>query len=206
MREYFIENKNESHIYANANFDIPLIRNALEFPFYPTEIWDVQAGEYALDENIFELASVCGDNHGYYGLGNMCIQYGFHGYISGKFGKEDRSGISKSSLSTPGLIEYCFAANTLVHCENGVFTNKDIVEGNVNHGNILSYNHDTKSLEYQELLNVSVHDTEEGMYEIEYDGGTVQLTGNHKVWCTNRNKYTRVDELTENDEFLLYQP
>lgn len=58
-----------------------------------------------LDENIGELASSTGN--GYYNLGNLSIHYGFDGYITGKFGKEDRAGIAKSSLDTPGLLEYC---------------------------------------------------------------------------------------------------
>ena len=113
LAEYFLESANKLHIYCNANFDIPLIRKELEIPFYPTEIWDVQAGEYALDENMVELATATGN--GYYNLGNLAIQYGFDGYHRGKFGKEDRVGISKVTLDTPGLVEYaCYDVSLLI--------------------------------------------------------------------------------------------
>lgn len=104
---YFAEKINDVHIYCNANFDLPVIRTALGLPFYPTPVWDVQAGEFVLDENLHELKSVTHDPHGYHALGNLSIQYGFTGYLSGSFGKEDRSGIANLSLDTPGLIAYC---------------------------------------------------------------------------------------------------
>lgn len=105
LRDFFIDNENEFHLYANGNFDLPLLRKTFNFPYYKNPIWDVQAGEFALDENLFEISSVTGT--GYYGLGNLCAQYGFFGYITGKFGKEDRAGISNQPLDTPGLIDYC---------------------------------------------------------------------------------------------------
>lgn len=105
LYDFFMENENIEHLYQNANFDLPVIRTAFGLPIYRTPIWDVQAGEYALDENVNGLASVSGG--GYYNLGNISIQYGFYGYISGNFGKEDRAGISKASLKTEGLLEYC---------------------------------------------------------------------------------------------------
>lgn len=113
LKEYFLENENKLHLYCNANFDIPLIRKELKLPFYKNDIWDVQAGEYALDENIVELANVT--SKGYYNLGNLSVQYGFDGYHSGKFGKEDRVGISKVPLDTPGLLNYgCYDVTVLV--------------------------------------------------------------------------------------------
>lgn len=107
LGEYFSQTYNDAHIYCNAEFDLPVIRTAFSVPFYPTPVWDVQAGEFCLDENMHELKSVAGDPHGYHSLGNLSVQYGFTGYLSGAFGKEDRAGIANLPLSTPGLLEYC---------------------------------------------------------------------------------------------------
>lgn len=107
LASYFGQKLNDTHIYCNAEFDLPVIRTAFSVPFYPTPVWDIQAGEFCLDENMHELKSVAGDTHGYHSLGNLSVQYGFTGYLSGSFGKEDRAGIANLPLSTPGLIEYC---------------------------------------------------------------------------------------------------
>jgi hypothetical protein len=104
------------------------------------------------------------------------------------------------------LIEYCFDESTKVYCEKGIFPIREVVENPKDCGKVLSYNHQKSCVEYKEVEKTSCHETEEDMYEVEYEGGTIKLTGNHKLWCVNRNDYVRVDDLTTEDEVLLYKP
>jgi hypothetical protein len=97
--------------------------------------------------------------------------------------------------------EYCFAPQTLVETENGPMR-VDALTSMTSPPKVLSFNHETQQQEYKSISATSEHATEEDMYEIEYEGGTLQVTGNHKLWSITRNAYVRVDEILEG-EFLL---
>lgn len=51
---------------------------------------------------------------------------------------------------------------------------------------ILSYDTDTGKVSYMPILAYSRHKTDEEMYEIEYDGGSMRVTENHLVYTKNR--------------------
>lgn len=105
LREYFEgANDNEYHIYANADFDLNVMRSELEAKFMANNVWDIFGGEYALDENMKYLQAVTGEY--YYSLGNIATQYGFEGYLTAAFGKADRKNISMHDLDRD-LIRYC---------------------------------------------------------------------------------------------------
>lgn len=104
LREYFEgKNKNDYHIYANADFDLNVIRTEFECSFMANDVWDIFAGEFALDENMKFLKSVTGEY--YYSVGNISTQYGFEGYLTATFGKADRSNIAKHDLDED-LLKY----------------------------------------------------------------------------------------------------
>lgn len=104
LRNYFEgENNNDYHIYANAQFDLNVMRTEFDIRFMANDVWDIFGGEYGLDENMKFLQSVGGDY--YYSLGNLSTQYGFEGYLTAAFGKEDRKNISRTDL-TKDLIRY----------------------------------------------------------------------------------------------------
>jgi DNA polymerase I-like protein with 3'-5' exonuclease and polymerase domains/uracil-DNA glycosylase len=88
------DNDNETHIYTNAKFDLNVLRVELNTKFMANSIWDIQAGEFVLDENRKFLAAFTGDKKGYYGLDNLAVQYGYHGYLTAEFSKKDRGNMN----------------------------------------------------------------------------------------------------------------
>jgi DNA polymerase I-like protein with 3'-5' exonuclease and polymerase domains/uracil-DNA glycosylase len=96
-------NKNKYHIYTNAVFDLNVIRKEFNVPYMANSVWDILAGEFAIDENHKFLDSVSGDY--YYSLGNLSVQYGYTGYLTSEFSKKDRASIYKTPL-TPAFIKY----------------------------------------------------------------------------------------------------
>lgn len=105
LRKFFEgNNKNSYHIYTNAGFDLNQFRAQLGVRFFANRIYDILAGEYALDENLKLLMTVCGDY--YYSLGNLSVQYGYDGYLTAEFGKKDRATIESHDLDD-ALVRYC---------------------------------------------------------------------------------------------------
>ena len=41
------------------------------------------------------------------------------------------------------------------------------------------------------------------MYKIEYEGGSISVTGNHPVWSVTRNAYIRADDIQEDEEIMV---
>jgi DNA polymerase I-like protein with 3'-5' exonuclease and polymerase domains len=105
MRDYFeVDNQNVFQIYANAQFDLNVMRNAFDIRYYCSNVWDVQAGEFGLDENMKFMGMVTGKF--YYGLGNLAMQYGCWSYYTIPFGKEKRATISQVDLDKD-VQDYC---------------------------------------------------------------------------------------------------
>lgn len=96
MRDYFEENNNKYQIFTNAKFDLNVLRSNFGIRSYCADIWDIQAGEFANDENAKSLIAVTG--HGYYGLANLAMQYGTSVYYEVEFGKEQRATIADVDL------------------------------------------------------------------------------------------------------------
>jgi len=104
LRNYFEgDNSNKYHVYANAKFDLTVLRQALGCRFMANDVWDIFAGEFAIDENFKSLEAFSGGY--YYSLKNLSIQYGFEGYLTSSFGKEDRATIETHDLDE-GLVRY----------------------------------------------------------------------------------------------------
>lgn len=97
LREYFETNKNKWHIYANAVFDLNVMRSKKNFNinYYATDVHDIFGGEFALDENA-KFWSDYSDY--YYSLGNLSRQYGCFFYDNAEFGKADRVTIKDRDL------------------------------------------------------------------------------------------------------------
>lgn len=105
LRRFFEKrNSNKNHIYANASFDLTVIRNNLGVRYFKNDVWDLFAGEFALDENLKFLSGVTG--YYYYSLLNLSMQYGSDAYYKAEFGKEHRKTIVDADLNA-ALIEYC---------------------------------------------------------------------------------------------------
>lgn len=107
LREFFEgKNKNRYHIYTNAKFDLNVIRANFNVRYFKNDVWDIQAGEFGYDENMKILQMFITGKGGYYGLGNLALQFGCGAFLDNDFGKEQRHTIKDADLDA-GLIRYC---------------------------------------------------------------------------------------------------
>lgn len=105
LRSFFEgDNKNKYHIYANAKFDLTQFRTAFGVRHFANDLWDIFAGEFALDENLKALDAALGEY--YYSLENLAMQYGCDAYYVGGFKKSDRVNIAHMDLEGD-LLRYC---------------------------------------------------------------------------------------------------
>jgi len=99
--------------------------------------------------------------------------------------------------------EFCFHPDTYVLTEAGQIRIQDLVRMD-RPPQVLSYNTSSGILEYKPILAKSEHETAEDLYEIEYEGGTVRVTGNHRLWSATRSAYIRADEICPGEEVLVH--
>ncbi len=98
--------------------------------------------------------------------------------------------------------EWCFHPDTLVETEHGKMRILDIVQSKTDI-RVWSYNHVTGQKELKRLLNKVEMPTPERMMEIEYEGGTVRLTENHKVWSVSRNTYVKMKDVLPGEQLQI---
>ena len=104
LKDYFeFDNRNKLHIYTNAKFDLSILRNCVGVRYFHNNVWDILAGDFALDENLKVLSSITG--YWYYRLANLTMQYGCRAYLTAAFGKENRALIKDVHL-TDDVLEY----------------------------------------------------------------------------------------------------
>lgn len=97
----------------------------------------------------------------------------------------------------------CLSGETIIETEHGNLTIKEIVEHKIK-CNVKGYNEKANKIVWTPICNVYINKNDEKWYELELDNGKIiRLTGNHKVFCKNINNYKTVEELTEDDEFLV---
>lgn len=123
-----------------------------------------------------------------------------------KFFNVDESNAAKIDWNTAEILEKidgCCHEDTILITEDGEMTIREICETEYS-GKVLSFDLETSEPVYDEIVEYSVKKNVNNWFEIELnDETTIKLTGNHKVWLPNLECYRRVDELTEDDEFLL---
>jgi hypothetical protein len=69
---------------------------------------------------------------------------------------------------------------------------------------IKSVNVETNEIEWKRVLGFSIKENNGDWYEIQtIDGKKLQITGSHYVWLPNLHIWRKVEDLTENDEFLV---
>lgn len=115
LKHYFEFGKSKWHIYQNAKFDVTMALVQLGVRYYAHRVYDVQYGEYALDENRKLLKKYgFAKPHGPYSLSLICESYGIDIYRRIDFSKGDRGNIGAEGL-TKRLIEYgCLDAIVLL--------------------------------------------------------------------------------------------
>lgn len=94
----------------------------------------------------------------------------------------------------------CCDGDTVLNTADGQMTIRDICESQYR-GLVLGWNHVLNEAQWTPILGHQVKPNNNDWYELEMeDGKKIRLTGNHLVWCVNREEYIRVDELTTEDE------
>jgi len=97
------------HIYQNGKFDLKVLKHELNLRHYGWEIYDVSAGEYALDENLKILGeksiyingiqnTAKEDRYKPYALDYICLRYGWNPYKDAGVDKNSRKGFAEMSL------------------------------------------------------------------------------------------------------------
>jgi len=106
LKEYFEgANSNKYHIYVNAKFDLTQFRSECGVRYFANPLMDILGNEFLIEENLKHLDLALGEY--YYSLGNIACQYGYEGYQTAEFGKQDRANFSAADLNDPAVIRYC---------------------------------------------------------------------------------------------------
>ena len=113
LREYF-ETTKALHLFCNGNFDLNVISSAFKLRYYSATVYDVQAGEVALDENVTILQELRGKCAHPLSLDAIGQRYGFFGYRTNKIGKADRIGVGDMEF-TPEVLNYLKYDVCLLH-------------------------------------------------------------------------------------------
>ncbi len=121
LRDYFERGTSEFHLYQAGKFDIGQFIYHLGVRYYNHRVYDVTAGEYALDENRklledFRITKpkIGLDRYRPYTLNMMAEEYGCPVYRNIEFSKGDRGQIGQEGL-TKRFIEYSCYDVTVVY-------------------------------------------------------------------------------------------
>lgn len=121
LRDYFEKGNSDFHMYQAGKFDIGQFINHLGVRYYNHRVYDVTAGEYALDENRklledFRITKpkIGIDRYRPYTLNMMAEEYGCPVYRHIEFSKGDRGNIAQEGL-TARFIEYSCYDVTVVY-------------------------------------------------------------------------------------------
>lgn len=103
LRYYFEEVQiADGMIYANAQFDLAVMKTQFGIRHYVSPVIDIFASEMCLQEGYKFLQTVNGGY--YYSLGNLACQYGDFSYQTANFSKGDRHNIANVPLDEDLLI------------------------------------------------------------------------------------------------------
>jgi len=105
-------------------------------------------------------------------------------------------------------LDGCVSGDTVIVTDKGKMSAKEIFNSK-KQLKILSYNEKSGKLEFKKILNKMKDGTDikvksHQWYELERDNGLkLKATGNHLVYLPDIKCYRRVDDLKENDKFLI---
>jgi len=187
LKDYFeFDNKNKLHIYTNAKFDLNILRNCVGVRYFKNNVWDIIAGDFALDENMKVLRSITGE--GYYRLANLSMQYGCTAYLTANFGKENRSMIKDVPLSED-VLEYA-ALDTIVPFR--------IFHKQLQRGRAMGY------AKYQSIVSEQISDQIHTFSTLEYTGAATDVDYLFRLALPdspiNKLLYSTVDEFKNTEE------
>jgi len=93
----------------NGKFDLSLLRNEFGIRVYHWPLWDIQAGEYLLDENLKFIGKVAkvGSKKLHHGnLAQLLANYGCDFYYTSAFSKADRGDMDNTDITSQAFINY----------------------------------------------------------------------------------------------------
>lgn len=90
LRSYFEKARPATHVFANAVFDLHQLISLCGVRWYNHKIYDVQAGQFNLDE-MYQKRNILGFGKGeMWALGRLCLEAGMPHYQFSEIGKGDR--------------------------------------------------------------------------------------------------------------------
>lgn len=196
-------------IYFNGKFDMRVLRAYFKVPMIPHDVWEIQAAEHLLDENLGLL-----DSYGFRGaaesnikiragnLRNMFCLYGNDSYYTLPFSKEDRATlVAVDIMNNTDAQNYCIVPTEVVLTEEAGL----IAIGKLSKGmHVLSRNQKTGVDEYELVTAVARNSgADKSIVRIAYEGGSLELTSDHKVWSNTRVDWVEAGDLKPDEDIQI---
>jgi hypothetical protein len=96
------------------------------------------------------------------------------------------------------VLDECFPYNTPVVTDKGMLLIGDIVEHRLP-VKCLSYNFLKKKIYFQPIIQYNKNQKTKGLIKINYNGGSISCTPNHKIWEVTSNEYKTADKIKPGD-------
>lgn len=97
----------------------------------------------------------------------------------------------------------CLDYNTQIETDKGNLKIGEIVENKIE-CNVKAFDFNKNEIIWTSIKNWFINENNFKWYELETDDGKkIKITGNHKVWVTNKNDWIRVEDLEEGDDFIV---
>lgn len=106
IRKFLTSKKGPILITMNGKFDLRVLRQCLKLTIIERKVWEIQAGEHLLNEDLVEWRSIIGDNTSYGGLRAILCLYCNDFYYRASFTKEDRSTTGEVKPNDPDFLKY----------------------------------------------------------------------------------------------------
>jgi hypothetical protein len=121
--------------------------------------------------------------------------------LCGKFNEK-----TEKNIKYPAIFQ-CLSEDWVLNTTEGNMTIKQLIESDIKDIKVKSFNHHTNKVEYNTVLDkfVNKQTIHHKWYKLKMENGeyTKPLTGNHLIWCINKDAYIRVDELSSSDIILV---
>lgn len=112
-------------------------------------------------------------------------------------------GIDASLCLGQFKMDGCLDYSTILETDKGKLTIGEIVENRIE-CNVKAFNFEKNEIIFTPIKNWFINDNNFKWYELELDDGRkLKVTGNHKVWVTNKNAWIEVENLEEGDDFIV---
>lgn len=109
-----------------------------------------------------------------------------------------------------GQIIQCLSGNWVLNTNKGDLTIEEIIKNIIINNEefyVKSFNHEKNITEYHNIIDVSINKKTKNhkWFSLELENGThtKPITGNHQVWCANKQCYIRVDDLSNGDSIFF---